>query len=649
MNLIENLCNDLSISSVFICEDEFAVINEFPLFLEKILLLDTKKLESINKYIESTKQNKYSEVLLNLRSINEEKKDLIGFIKSTNLDKIKEIIKVELFNELERIFENKSFMNDIVLWGCYDEKGKRDDFYSCILSFQKVPIYFWNKGSDKLDEFKKLYSFIHPSTESLFHLFVIDKSLGSGVASDKEGLELLKALQTSYPNKFLSFIYTSNGVENPVNSSEKFDDFFFREVKKTDSSDIQKEISKVLTLALLAQTVKLHIDKLNNSIGFAEKLTYKNIIKISEIIKQAKLEGMLTHERINFWLKNAIEYYFHDTVDSFHKPLIEYLDKTEIEIDGNGITSEEFQSVDKYEIYDTFVNRKFSPISSGDIFRIEKKYYILLEQSCDIAFRATENKRKRKIATLYLLDKCDCYNEKKFEALSKTELHLKNFTTPEIFIHLKFNKEKQIDFRILDLCIFNKDGEAKTTLVPEEDTRQFEHYLFEYREIIKKQIEKIKEVRVLSEKIESIFSDMVDYSLCNYSENSGSITYKIKRICRMKEPFLANAYNLLINYKNRASINTIEKIGVNQKKINITLPDHEKIIGNIKTFSVGSAVFMQKKDLYNIITGNDNENIKQKINSISNVIKIPSSTEHHDVKSDNSEILFNIKELRIDE
>jgi hypothetical protein len=100
------------------------------------------------------------------------------------------------------------------------------------------------------------------------------------------------------------------------------------------------------------------------------------------------------------------------------------------------------------ECYDFNINKKYLPVSYGDIFKIKDEYYLLIGQACNLTIREN-GKRTAQCATLA---KISIFKDNDSNEISKYVL--KYFNTESKYT-IDFNNCINVDFNVLDLCTIN--------------------------------------------------------------------------------------------------------------------------------------------------------------------------------------------------
>lgn len=137
------------------------------------------------------------------------------------------------------------------------------------------------------------------------------------------------------------------------------------------------------------------------------------------------------------------------------------------------------------EIYDKgdVINKLRKPLENGDIFEIGNDKYILVAQACDMMVRATGAKaglRSAKVVHLFKIEtqEYSIHKEKKEKKgvdhylRDKHALPYFNDSTDNVGV-VMFSDYIIVDVDLLDLCVFNDDGECSISLNTANDKRYY--------------------------------------------------------------------------------------------------------------------------------------------------------------------------------
>ncbi len=173
------------------------------------------------------------------------------------------------------------------------------------------------------------------------------------------------------------------------------------------------------------------------------------------VIAIAKAEGCWEFENlfriIQIYLNKGIREEIMKKFKSFQastKSLRIFYDKSQTE----NVNSELLKNIQEEEIFENieFVNGVYSAVTNGDIFQIGNKFFILLEQPCNLAIR--EGKRAYQLDQAYLIP------------LAETEKDISGklrYPFSENYRFALFSRRSRVSLSILDLVSYNDDGQAK--------------------------------------------------------------------------------------------------------------------------------------------------------------------------------------------
>jgi hypothetical protein len=137
------------------------------------------------------------------------------------------------------------------------------------------------------------------------------------------------------------------------------------------------------------------------------------------------------------------------------------------------------------EIYDKgdVINSLRKPLENGDIFEIEGNKYILVSQACDMMVRATGRKaglRSAKVVYLFRIETQTFKDHKEKKEKKGTDNYLKDKHALPYFIPgtndvgvVSFTDYIIADVDLLDLCVFNSNGECNIAVNSSIDERYF--------------------------------------------------------------------------------------------------------------------------------------------------------------------------------
>jgi len=195
------------------------------------------------------------------------------------------------------------------------------------------------------------------------------------------------------------------------------------------------------------------------------------------------------------------------------------------------------------ELFNKYINPQHLEISTGDIFRIEDCYYLLVSQSCDTYLRK-DGCRKLDSASLLRIDqngptkyayKLSCFMD---------------YTNPTIM----YQAQRIVPFDILDLCVINNDGQACLSMdcIEHEKQENTVGYTNNYATRLRSVITRIKKLYSSRKALEACIAQDPDITkedahaayevlleeepfLKKYEIVDGKLFYPVQRICRLDE------------------------------------------------------------------------------------------------------------------
>ena len=239
------------------------------------------------------------------------------------------------------------------------------------------------------------------------------------------------------------------------------------------------------------------------------------------------------------------------------------------------------------ECYDNYINDRYMPVLSGDIFKIQNKseneYYFLIGQACNLTVRTTA-KRVTKCATLVQITQEDAKSkENEVSPLLPLDYFYKYTENPTKKLQwvIDFNNTINVDFNVLDLCSLHKSGEAKLPdgfdieaqkyLYPDSIYKRLENAIADNRKAINsyRQCEdayiaahkdknagndekKIGFFELINQVRQDIFKDN---SLLVVPDFSEGISYNLQRVTRVSETIVDNILRKYSEYHSRKAMN----------------------------------------------------------------------------------------------
>lgn len=366
-------------------------------------------------------------------------------------------------------------------------------------------------------------------------------------------------------------IYSSFDNNDYIN-----DKVYFEYIKKDVSKkEFQAALTKSCYSYMLSELKEIYKDVLGEA--FDEAVRNKNIAYY--LSSMADCEGVTSYQVITNWIKLLFEYKLSDiqeliTVAGMTR-LISLLE------DGKMEFSKEMLDMNTFEAFDFSVNRYREPIASGDIFVLNKKIYILLGQDCDMMNSMTRT-RKNGISELVSASTINQSNVDNSVKLNGQYIFISNFRKSKEdavkTLRVKYSSREFVENQILQLCQFNDGGRCSLNI----NEKQYngigiepEYYECMYMDLVSyfdalskiNQSEKEKlEIIVKSSQSNRLVS-LIDYD--QYQVEKGVIDYKIRRICRLKHPYMLYLYKMYLEHQGRHPFDCMNMSRVQEMQVKL--------------------------------------------------------------------------------
>lgn len=311
-------------------------------------------------------------------------------------------------------------------------------------------------------------------------LWLIDKSFSKVSESDVAGIELAKSI-IKQEQATDNFVFMLTSIDNTSDSEEDIEIAFDKVLAEDDiqTTSFIYYISKNLVITKKYDRIAKSL-----SYGFKRKQCYKLINDYIECLQtscNAAIKKLLKIDQktLNYVFTEKVQENGESYFDFFNR-LVQIFHEDEY---GNLLTSKRkdistklshYQNlcndipqkegnfndvhkslavVRKKELFDIYVNKKHSEVSTGDIFKINSDYYILVTQSCDTYLRKDGKRKLNNAILLKILDSPDAFYKYELSCFYDLENSFKK-------AFVIFQDNCIIPFEILDLCVANEDGRA---------------------------------------------------------------------------------------------------------------------------------------------------------------------------------------------
>lgn len=194
------------------------------------------------------------------------------------------------------------------------------------------------------------------------------------------------------------------------------------------------------------------------------------------------------------------------------------------------------------ELYNKHVNAQHCEISTGDIFKIGSSYFLLVTQACDTCLRS-DGHRKLDFASLLAIQD---NTQTDFSYPLSCFLEMQK---PVVVYHTL----ETIPFDILDLCVFNSNGQSTVVLKEQEAfSKDLEAYTSNYRIRFGEVLKFVKAIQSSKAKLDSFWSgdpgitigdakaayeylESLDPHMKKYDTAEIAISFPVRRIARLNE------------------------------------------------------------------------------------------------------------------
>lgn len=566
----------MDISGIIVVEDtiEFDLSRKAVLY-DYLMLTDMDRENLISKVVGEQMKEKLINIYMAYSGCkdrfvweNVPKRDVEYYVKSNKLQDLDKAI--ENVSD-EDVVENIDLFQRYGLGAKFEKaKGYKGLLEGAKTNGIRLPIRVYTDFSAPdlkcIEEDSRLFS-----TDNKFFLCVIDNFM-KGEARGKEIIDELH--KNEHAKKSGICLALSSQQEN---IARKTDEMYVGFVNKS-AENIDSEIKKHLIMSqykiMLTLLNTKRISALQKSFSYAAD----NMEVAVLLSAMARDEGITNHEILNEWIDLRERYYtYQDSRKEIGRTI---LLSSLFERIGNSEENKEIEDTDlmefqRFEQYDYYVNEFMTPPTTGDIFYIKGKYYLLVGQECDLSIRGGgRNNSIAELIPISLVKNKDMVNCKENYGFEK--LLLGRFLTVEgqcCNISIDCTKRELIDNEILDLCAFNKAGfseisvnrtlEVETKYLLPNEWQQYYEKLKERLLSLNSKYLAIKEhEHTLGFNVEQLVTDMGAshnnrlVSIIDFLIEDNTFKYDVRRICRIRNHVLL-INKLYLEYRGRQAFNTI--------------------------------------------------------------------------------------------
>ena len=446
-----------------------------------------------------------------------------------------------------------------------------------------IRVYKGLEGN-KFNEFENEIIQIINKLENKRFLLIVDKQL----ANNQNGNTIINNLRDRIgeTHTFFSVLFTSFANQQPDPPPSHYQ---FAIQKIDDGQETIKNVSQGLAICAYAvlfdSLTEININALKEARDIVLKSGKENILFLAN---NARSEGEHVFAVINKWFsllsqKKISENLFSEAGGkvnyNFIIGLTSLLDAEFFGTEDNPASPEfkdAIEELSSFEIFDRQINLRHAPPSPGDIYAINNNgLYILVGQECDLIIRKNRNDicRNEKIAEMI---ECTFDNKmlkgKLIETSSTMSLNYFPFDEKIGSLTTNFSKKLFFDFKLLDLCSLNGDGQSRypTSKKLQDKVSKALPLIWSkyYPTLFKELDDKIKIYKALEDAGLGTSALQLDKSfILEPKNNNDSISFELKRVARLKGKFKEYFLRRYWEYKTRMGLDNISVSNVEKNPV----------------------------------------------------------------------------------
>lgn len=353
------------------------------------------------------------------------------------------------------------------------------------------------------------------------------------------------------------------------------DNVYFERINKgTKEAKMKAALARSAYSYLLAELSETYKTALNDA--FAEAVKSKNIAFY--LSNMATAEGETSYNVVTDWINQIYRFRLSKSpkIISIAKltRLIPLLEDYTVEFD------KKMNDLNSFEAFDYNVNLYREPIAPGDIFLShDKKLYIMVGQACDTMFRNAKEGCKSGVLELVNAELKNIKSTDISVKLKSDYIWISNFKHESSSgveykaLKVRYTGKGLIDNQILQLCQFNDDGECAVYFTESEYKEKGVEPTY-YVELYSRLYEYFSSLTKLKQVDNDLFSTVLENELSKriinvgkWTEINGGITYGIRRIGRLRSPYILYLNKMFLEYQGRHPFNCINMTRVQRVDI----------------------------------------------------------------------------------
>ena len=342
------------------------------------------------------------------------------------------------------------------------------------------------------------------------------------------------------------------------------DTLYFEYASKEKPEELKSCIARSAYNYFISELKKETMLSMNDA--FDKALKNKGIAFF--LAQKAQSEGASEYEIINDWIR-LLATTPHEGAHAIKRMIrlskvINSLEDTE------KLPDVDLQKLNTLEAFDYNVNDFFFPVAAGDVFvNSNGEWFVLVGQDCDMARSMT---RTPKNALAELLP-AKVHQQTKFEKwaidLRSASIYSfrKSLDSKSEVLQVEYQRRQYIANEILNLCCFNSDGQCKISLSAPlglQQERLMPNYMATYYLKLQQFFSAVKTLRIQSEEaFETVIAKEYSPRLLSFKDfdkTSETISFDLKRVCRLTHEYVFYLYKLYLEYRGRKPFQTINLI-----------------------------------------------------------------------------------------
>lgn len=387
---------------------------------------------------------------------------------------------------------------------------------------------------------------------------IIDNYL-SGANRAKEVIQVISGKSKDTRRNIIGSIFSSKEMYEEIS-----DVLYFEYAPKEQPEQLKSCIAKSAYNYFISELKSETLLSMGNA--FDKALKNKGIAFF--LAQKARTEGASEYEIINDWIR-LLATAPREDADTIKRMirLSRVINSLE---DSEELPDADLQQLNTLEAFDYTVNDYFLPVTAGDIFTNGKgKWFVLIGQDCDMARSTTRTPKNALAELLPAKVRRQTDFDKWTNDLRSASIYSfrKKLDAECEVLQVEYQSRQYIANEILNLCSFNSNGECRISL--SEPLGQMQQmlmpdYMIAYYSKLQQFFSATRTLRVQAEEaFETVISkEHSPYLLSfkDFDKTSDTVSFDLKRICRLTHDYVFYLYKLYLEYRGRQPFQTINLI-----------------------------------------------------------------------------------------